>query len=106
MRVIKLNEKEMYELQYHQGFSDALASVTNVLQIMISETEKLYKKKEYRKILPVMGRSLVTVIEMWDEVNKRNEKFVERLANKHNITYNKDTQLIVDEDTRKIRKER
>ena len=45
----------------------------------------------------------MSVSEIWNEVNKRNNIYIETLAKKYNIGYNRGThQLVIDEDEQSI----
>lgn len=93
----------MQDIKYNQGFSDALACTTSVLTTMLEKVEKVSKQKEYNKILPIITTSILSISEIWNEVNKRNNIYIEKLAKKYNIGYNRGThQLVVNEDEQSI----
>lgn len=54
-----------------------------------------------------MSKALIAVSDIWEEVNQRNIKFIEKLANKHEIEYNSNTDtLVVNEEEKTINVER
>ncbi len=97
----------MQDIKYNQGFSDALACTTNVLETMLKEVEGVIKRKKYHAIVPVISHSIISISNIWNEINKRNIEYIEKLANKYEIVYNSNTHhLEVDEETQEIKVER
>ena len=95
----------MQDFKYNQGFSDAMGTVTSILQVMTEGIEKAIKNKKPNKILPIVNTALLNVAEIWEECNERNRNFAKSLAQKNNMEYNEDTEiLVVDEKTKKIEK--
>lgn len=96
----------MQDIKYNQGFSDALACTSSIITTMLQEVEDVIKKKQYKNILPIITTSVISISEIWNEVNARNVMYIEKLAKKYNIEYNRDTQeLVVNEDEQTIKTE-
>lgn len=90
----------MQDLKYHQGFSDALGSVTHILQIMTDNVEKAVKSKKYNIIVPIVAQSVLSVADIWNDVNEKNNELIKTLAKKGKIRYNSNTQESIDKSTK------
>ena len=97
----------MPDIKYNQSFSDALACTTTVLETMLKEVEEVMKVKKYNTIVPIISHSVMSISNIWNEVNKRNIEYIEKLADKYEIVYNKDTHYLeVNEETQEMKIER
>ena len=93
----------MQDIKYNQGFSDALACTTTVLETMLKEVEIVIKKKEYNSVVPLISHSVLSISNIWNEVNERNLAYVEKLAKKYDMVYNSGTHFLeINEDTQEI----
>lgn len=103
----KIDNEEMRQIKYHEGFMDAMNSVANIIQILGDECLKAYKAKQYEQIMANMGAGFKTIGQLYEKNNEHLKNYLDKLAKKYEINYNKTKEtLVVFEDNQELTKEK
>lgn len=102
-KIIGITSREDGEqLQYNAGYSDALASVNQVLYTLQQHVTELITKHPGNKMLEDviihLANSLMVIADCWQVCNENNNKILGELEKKMSIEYDKDTQSLAYEN--------
>lgn len=106
-RTIGITSRERgEELKYNAGYSDALASVNQVLYTLQQQVVNLMSKHPGNEVLEEvvlhLSNSLMVIADCWQVCNESNNKILAEMEEELDIEYNKDEESLAYEDGKVI----